>query len=490
MKHNILTNVLALLLAASAFAAVGCGDASVDTGEVTDGGTDAIADTTAAVTENIYAHDLGSYDFGGETWNLYTRELSSLHYNFDSAASDGTTLNDEIFARNARLEETYNVVIEETTEENDTAQARLSVMAGEDTYDIIHTRCVYAFNYALEGLLRPVSDLPEIDLSKPYWDKELTDAVAIGNTPFFAVGAYNITGYDFTHMLAFNKELAANFDFDNIYQTVLDGKWTFDAMREMMMTTVSDLNGDGTMNGQDRYGLLSTAKQILPCFWIAAGQESIKMDANDYPTYSMLTDESFQSVFVEIFDLVYENSAWYRLTLEDNVIPENVTMFIGGQALFIDMPTFWLEDLRNMDADFGLIPYPKYNEEQKSYYSRIEGCEQTCIPVTNVANLEMTGVLLEAMASDSAQNLVPAYYETLLKSKLSRDNDSEAMLEIIFDSRVFDWGDTIWCPEIRDGQFAAMMRDNKRDIASVAAKLEKMMNRKITDAITAFEDLD
>lgn len=214
------------------------------------------------------------------------------------------------------------------------------------------------------------------------------------------------------------------------------------------------------------------------------------MDANDYPTYSMLTDEAFQSVFVEIFDLVYENNVWYKLTLEDNVIPENVTMFISGQALFIDMPTFWLEDLRTMDADFGLIPYPKYNEAQEQYYSRIEGCEQTCIPVSNVANLEMTGVLLEAMASDSAQNLVPAYYETLLKSKLSRDNDSEAMLEIIFGSRVFDWGDTIWCPELRDGQFSAMMKNNKRDIASIAAKLEKTMNKKIEDAIAAFEDLN
>ncbi len=490
MKHNTLTCALALLLISAAITSVGCGDASVDPGPVTDAGTADAGETTAAVTENIYANDLGEYDFGGETWTLYTRELSSLHYNFDSAATDGTTLNDEIFARNARLEEAYNVVIEEVTEENDTAQARLSVMAGEDAYDVIHTRCVYAFNYALEGLLRPVSDLPQIDLSKPYWDKELTDAVAIGNTPFFAVGAYNISGYDFTHMLAFNKELAASFDFADIYQTVQDGKWTFDVMREMMKTTVSDLNGDGTMDGQDRYGLLSTAKQILPCFWIAAGQESIKMDANDYPTYSMLTDEAFQSVFVEIFDLAYENNVWYKLTLEDNVIPENVTMFISGQALFIDMPTFWLEDLRTMDADFGLIPYPKYNEAQEQYYSRIEGCEQTCIPVSNVANLEMTGVLLEAMASDSAQNLVPAYYETLLKSKLSRDNDSEAMLEIIFGSRVFDWGDTIWCPELRDGQFSAMMKNNKRDIASVAAKLEKTMNKKIEDAIAAFEDLN
>ena len=102
----------------------------------------------------------------------------------------------------------------------------------------------------------------------------------------------------------------------------------------------------------------------------------------------------------------------------------------------------------------------------------------------------MTGVILEAMASDSAQHLVPAFYETLLKSKLARDNDSEEMLEIVFGNRVFDWGDTVYCPEIRDGQFSAMMKNNKRDIASIAAKLEKTMSKKINDAITAFEELN
>ena len=97
------------------------------------------------------------------------------------------------------------------------------------------------------------------------------------------------------------------------------------------------------------------------------------------------------------------------------------------------------------------MPYPKYDEAQKDYYSRIEGCEQTCIPTTNVADLEMTGVVLEAMASDSAQHLVPAFYDVMLKSKHTRDNESEEMLEIVFGNRIFDWGDTVYCPELRDG---------------------------------------
>ncbi len=478
-----------LLLCTAILAAVGCGDTGASaTG--TDAVTGSPTDTAAASEEtvDVYATDLGDFDFKGETFTMYTRESIFLNDNLDCAEADGTTLNDEIYARNTRIEDKYNFSFEEIREEANTTKARTAVIAGEDVYDIIVTRCVYAFNYACEGILQPVSVLPHVDLSKPYWDKQLTEAVSVGNTNYFAVGAYNISGYDFTHMLAFNKEIASQNDF-NIYDKVKDGTWTFSAMQEMMKTVTRDLNGDGKMDEGDRYGYLSTAKQILPCFWIAANEQSIDFDKNDYPVYSMASDERFGTIFGEIFDLVYANDVWFKSNSSENVEPEHVTMFINGLSLFIDMPAFHLETLRAMDADFGLLPYPKYDEAQETYYSRIEGCEQTCIPQTNIANLEMTSVILEEMASDSAKHLVPAYYDTLLTSKIARDNESEDMLEIVFGNRIFDWGDTIWCGEMRDGQFENMMKNNKRDFASTATKLEKQMQKLIDETVTAFEEL-
>lgn len=478
-----------LLLCVAILAAVGCGDSGAAPTE-----TDAVtgtSETTAAADETVnpYANNLGDFDFKGETFTMYTRESVFLNDNLDCTEADGTTLNDEIYARNTRLEDKYNFTFEEIREEANTTKARTAVIAGEDVYDIIATRCVYAFNYACEGILRPVSDLPHVDLSKPYWDKQLTEAVSVGNINYFAVGAYNISGYDFTHMLAFNKEIANQNDF-GIYDSVTDGTWTFAKMQEMMKAITKDINGDGKMDESDSYGLIATPKQILPCFWIAANETSIDFDSADYPVYSLQNDERFGNIFGEIFNLAYDGNVWYRNKSDDNVNTDQVTMFINGLSLFIDMPAFHLETLRIMDTDFGLIPYPKYDEAQEVYYSRIEGCEQTCIPQTNTANLEMTSVILEAMASDSAQYLVPAYYDTLLTSKIARDNESEAMLEIVFGNRIFDWGDTIWCDELRDGQFRDMMKNDKRDLASTAAKLEKKMQKVIDETVEAFEALE
>ena len=78
----------------------------------------------------------------------------------------------------------------------------------------------------------------------------------------------------------------------------------------------------------------------------------------------------------------------------------------------------------------------------------------------------------------------------LLKGKHTRDNESEEMLEVIFGNRVFDWGDTIWCEQLRDGKFYPMMYQNKRDLASTAKSMEKTMTKLINETIEAFEELN
>ena len=85
----------------------------------------------------------------------------------------------------------------------------------------------------------------------------------------------------------------------------------------------------------------------------------------------------------------------------------------------------------------------------------------------------MTGAILEALNCESANYVVPAYYDITLKTKTSRDEESAAMLDLIFENRVVDLGDTVLCATIRDGFINQMFSGNKRDIVSMVAKKEK-----------------
>jgi hypothetical protein len=129
-----------------------------------------------------------------------------------------------------------------------------------------------------------------------------------------------------------------------------------------------------------------------------------------------------------------------------------------------------------MEVEFGIIPYPKYDEAQPNYVSRVEYYMAMQVPVTN-PDLERAGVMLEALNGESAKTIIPAYYEIALKSKYARDDDSAQMLDLIFNTLVVDIGDTTLCDKIRDAFMAAMFEKNDRNLASKIESTEKIIEK-------------
>ena len=97
--------------------------------------------------------------------------------------------------------------------------------------------------------------------------------------------------------------------------------------------------------------------------------------------------------------------------------------------------------MRGMETDFGIIPYPKYDENQSEYYNLISTIlvPGVSVPVTN-AEPEKAGLILEAMAYYSVDTLTAAYYDNALHTRYVRDEESGDMLDIIFSTRVYDLG--------------------------------------------------
>ena len=48
--------------------------------------------------------------------------------------------------------------------------------------------------------------------------------------------------------------------------------------------------------------------------------------------------------------------------------------------------------------------------------------------------------ILEAISRESKKQLVPAYYDVALQGKITRDEDSKEMLDLIFNNRMYDIG--------------------------------------------------
>ena len=483
MKKQILC-----LLLASAAAMSACAGSSDDSASTT--AQSESSDTSTAEAEEELSDNLGSFDFGGDEFNIYTRAVVFGNYNLDTESETGELINDSVYKRNRLLEDRFNFVMKEDyydyiIDGNDAPRKLL--LAGDTTYDMYVGRCVHMFNYASEGMLHKISDLPYIDTSRPYWDDQLYNDLSVCGEHYFAVGAFNLTSYDYTHVMLFNKGLTETLMLESPYELVRSGKWTYDKFNELASAALYDLNGDSVMDAEDRYGYSSHTKQVLPDFWISAGAVTISKDNDGKLFFSAPTDTKFIEVYQKIFEITRENNVWYPAAMAVD-FEEELRPFRNNQSLFADSSAHQITTIRDSEVDFGIIPYPKWDENQKNYCSRIEGCELFGIPLTS-ADTEMASVILEAMACESLKNVVPAYYDTALKVKYTRDNESADMLDLIFSNRIFDYGDTILCTELRDGIFWQAYFDNKNDVVSLLASKTGIIDSALKKYNAAFEKL-
>jgi hypothetical protein len=310
-------------------------------------------------------------------------------------------------------------------------------------------------------------------LTKPYWNKTANESISLNGRQYVAIGDANLTVYDFTYVLLFNKKLITDFRLPVPYDLVNSGQWTVDKMAEMMKPVIADLNGDGVYDLNDRYGYVARHSDVLPSFWIASGVRSVTKDQNDVPVFSA-EDERFINIFNKTFEIMWDTNAWYSKNKSPNAnVPDtSIQLFMQNQSLYMDCQVSFILDLRSMETDFGIIPYPKYDEKQENYYARGAFYDSFIVSKSN-PDLARTGAVVEALNSESYKTVIPTYYEMCLKTKNSRDGESETMLDLIFGNLILDLGDSIWVDKIRDAVLGGMFSSNNRNLAS---KLESMAN--------------
>jgi hypothetical protein len=134
------------------------------------------------------------------------------------------------------------------------------------------------------------------------------------------------------------------------------------------------------------------------------------------------------------FLLNQENTAEY-LSIEKNYSARD---FAANQALFMShrLAFSTRETMRNMEK-YGIIPCPKYDEQQEDYITALVN-DVAAIPGV-VADDQMSAVLLEAMQYYTYDIVRPQYYEIALKRKGTRDDESEKMLDMIFEHTFIDF---------------------------------------------------
>ena len=460
--------------------------------------TDASADDTTAEDERIKPNIPESADFGGDditflhwynpAWTETVRQSRDIY----AEGITGEAINDAVYNRNVKIEDAYKVKIALQLEQSTDIASMVGqqVTAGDSTYDVVYQILSAAPALIQKSYFHNLFNVPNIDLEKPWWDQNSISSLStMGILPLVST-SINVNDKDATAALAFNKTIAENNQLEDLYTLVREGKWTYDKLTEMAEATYNDSNGDGTMTPDDVYGFLG-GRDVIDSLYHGSGSQFITKNENDEFVFTFGTERDVDVISKGI-DIV--NSSWYfnHHAWKDQSDILYRQIFETGHGLF-----FWmrLDDVTNMragDADFGIIPIPKYEEAQDKYYSLVS--QHTTglmsIPITCAGDeLSMVGMVLEALAAESHYTLIPEYIETSLKTKNSRDAESADMLDIILGNRVFDPMNVYSFANFGDAIMDAADANNK-DMASLIKSKEKLVNKsieKVLKAVSAVE---
>ncbi|MCQ2433436.1 MAG: extracellular solute-binding protein, partial [Clostridia bacterium] len=482
-----------LLIAAAAAASVSCGTAENSPAQgdaVTNG-----AEDTAAVTEVQEVFDplasIPDKDYNGYEFTMFIRPGKWYDDQFVEK-ENGDIVDDEIFRRNSRVSEKFNITMKGIESSSDVFEtdAMNVLLAGEDAYDVIAPHGRAAFDYSNRLLLLDWNtEPPGVNLDNPWWDQDARNSFSINHKLYVMTGDISYSTMGAANVMLFNKKLFQDWDIAAPYQDVLDGKWTFEKFASIARNVYADLNGDGVMDeNNDLYGYI-TQKWVGPVQAFAtSGLRVVSKDENDVPYISFFNERTVE-VFNRYFNLLDEPNV-YVSVYQSSTDEALFEIFKENRALFLDMNMRAIPMMRSMDTDFGIVPWPKYDEAAE-YCTNVDA-GTTLFVVPNAAkNPERTGLVLEALGAYGYYQVIPAYYEVALQGKTSRDNESADMLDIIKAARIFDFG---YYNASSSGSlnnefvpFAENLK-GKRDLASWYEKNLKSAQKGLDKVIAAYNE--
>lgn len=426
--------------------------------------------TTEAINPRLaVSDDLPEEKFDGYNFRVLTYQTK----NYEIQEESGDIIEDAVFARNRGVEDRFDINIKSVQVPGITeltTAARNSILANEDAYDVMIPHSITSVpTFITEHLILDWKDMPYVDFEKPWWNESIISSTNIFGKQPIASGSYNLALAPAFCML-FNKEYIDNYNLENLYTVVEEYRWTIDYMSNITREMSTDLNGDGVYDGNDQFGFTMNNDNTTLNFMYGFNHHSVIIGNDGYPVIN-INNELVQSMVEKIYSLVYEDNRTF-LTTYATQTSEAVPMFKEGRAFIMATGTDGGITFRDADFDFGIIPYPMWNEAQKGYYTHIDAWQgvQT-IPVTISDSIKVS-IILEALAAQSYKYLVPAFYDNALGIKYARDDQTIGMLDIIYNGVLYDFGYIFDAWKGATWTFPNMITSKSTDLSSYYASRE------------------
>ena len=449
---------------------VACGEDTPATSTPSQGNTSVGGEVSEDVSEdtNVYPEiiDLDGREINILQWGWGVGSSSINGYTGEIVYSDETEPNYsrvDVAKKEVvdYIEATYNCTIGEgyrMTTGNILDEVQQMVSSGTYAYDIIFASENQALNMLANDLLTDMKTVPTLHFENSWWDQNAVKDLSIGGRLFAVCGDINTYDNLGTWCVLFNKKMKDDLGItDDFYQKATDGEWTMDYFMEICQNISTDTNGDGL----DEFDIWAVGTETFNIYahLVGGGLRIAEKDENTdlpYLTVSNGTERTYNAL-QKVLDFYNSDSVMvanggkynqYSNPWESTIIKA----FEEGRELFYVCGLISIAGFRDMEDPLGILPMPKLYEDQDRYYHTVspDNCSFMVLPY-GVKGIVELGTVIEAIAMKSQEIVTPEFYEIQLKGRDARDNESEAMLDIIYASRCFDlgvcynWGSIVGC---------------------------------------------
>ncbi len=385
-------------------------------------------------------------DYGGHEFNILTKEGNAYNTRYIVAeAESGEVLGDAITKRNSALEQKYNIVIKQMKVDNLIERVRSSVMSGTIEFDAIFANSNSLATMAIEGLLYDLNTVERFDFTKSYWDSNACEQLSMGGKLYFTNNATNIHALGWA--MFFNKYLIEEYQLTSPYEMIANNTWTIDNWAQMVKSVNKDLDGDGQMTVADRYGLM-TGHSMGRMFAFASGIRSTTNDETGKPVVTLLDDKSkLEGIYTKLGAVLSDaeyvccsecdhkeaHGFAHKWAYARNLFTQDYYLFTANDAEDV-------QEYAQMEHEFGIVPFPKYDENQELYKTQYPANNNLFALPALIVDEERTFNIIEDMNYFSSFIVYPVWFDVILTRRYARDDESESTLRTLNENRVYDIG--------------------------------------------------
>jgi len=448
--------------------------------------------------ENIFA----DVDLQGETYTLMcfttTEGTAKINSYSDLSADElsGDPVNDAVYERNEKIKSNLNCDLE--IYEMGTYGASGTINVGSDLKNILlagnpdNISAGFVNGISLSALIKGevlynLNDIDTLGLDNEWWYKGANDSMTINGKLFAATGDFSVRGLVSMTSIFFNKTLLERYEaLENPYDLVRSGKWTIDKLAEYA-SVMTEIGGDGTLSVDDQVGFVSEWGSSY-YYLSAAGIRAYENNGTD--VVFAMNNSNAQTMVTKISNLL-TNKQVSKIVADhynDNYSAAGVLSYFGDNKIaFYSHNIYDALELRDMEAEFGMLPLPKLDESQTQYYSISNRyfSSYALIPLAS-PDAEVAGTLLNALAYYGNMHLREAVYDRSFRSlKLLRDEDSVQMFELIIDTQIQDMG--LFFTSTAYSLISGIGKSNPGAFVSNLKKNEPNVNKEIGELLAIYK---